>query len=184
MTLYLEALEKCLKEKSGVVPEDALSDARSHLERYCQDLNDEETKLDDAELFDRLVRAFGEPEVVAAQYESEAGPLPMSLPGYAPTWRICCTKCGRSVPASKVGAFRVGAKSFHKYVLGWCSGCRWLRWLRLQRDLGSENLTGILGSDVTPEQLRSTINLPVWKIVALVLACVGLLNIAMYFWLR
>lgn len=162
---YLDALEISLKSKSGVVPEDAISDARSHLERAC--LDTEDTIQDDEELYAHLVDQFGEPEVVAAQYRDEASPITMPGKGYAPGWRIYCTKCGRSAPASEAGVIRIGARSYHKYVLGWCRQCSWFRWLRLQRDLDDTNITRKIGTDLTPEKYRASIHIPVWSIFVL-----------------
>ena len=155
---YLEQLERSLKLKCGVVPEDALDDARAHLERHCRSLREENPEIDPEEMLDCLIENFGSPAEVAEQYESEAEPLLRERAGYAPGWRICCTRCGRSAPATSVGAVRIAARSLHKYTLGWCQGCRGLRLLRFQRDLVEANLTQLLGVDKTPEQVRRSMH--------------------------
>jgi hypothetical protein len=53
--------------------------------------------------------------------------------GYAPGWQVRCTKCGRTREAAEVGIVRLGAWSWKKYTLGWCSDCRWLRFLAVER---------------------------------------------------
>lgn len=85
---------------------------------------------------------------------------------------------------SKVGAIRIGARSYREYALGWSSKCRGLRWLPLQRDLDETNITSLPGADVMPEQLRATMHLPVWQIVDLALAVVSLQELGLYFALR
>ena len=184
VTRYLEELEKSIKAKNGVVPEDALDDARSHLERFRQDVISRGRDVSDDDLYARLVGEFGAPSSVAEQYEAESEPLRKPVNGYAPAWRIYCTKCGRSAPAAQTGVIKIGARSWHEYTLGWCSGCKRFRWLRLQRDLNQANFTKLLGKDVTPKQLRASIHVPAWKIVVLVLAVIALIELLSYFVLR
>ncbi|PQO41061.1 hypothetical protein C5Y97_03615 [Blastopirellula marina] len=138
------------------------------MERTCQEFQEAREDLSDEELYARLTDEFGEPHLVALQYQDEAEPLWNRRQGYAPGWRICCTTCGRSAPASAAGIIRIGARSYHKYVLGWCRGCGWFRRLRLQRDLKSANITKTMGLNVTSAQYRDSIHMPVWLLVLLV----------------
>ena len=55
-------------------------------------------------------------------------------PGYAPGWRLRCGTCGRTKDASEAGLVRIGVRSRGKSVLGYCRGCRALRWVRVERD--------------------------------------------------
>lgn len=55
------------------------------------------------------------------------------MKGYAPGWQLRCTKCGRTRDAADAGIVRIGAWSWKKYILGWCSRCRWLRWVAVER---------------------------------------------------
>lgn len=148
---YLEQLERCLKSKSGIVPEDALGASRSHLEREYQQIIATDPNLSAEEVFDRLVASYGAPEEVASQFEEAAQTEDSQFTGYAPGWRIYCPKCGRSAPLAKTGAVRIGARSMHKYLFGWCRGCSWFRWLRVERDLDDTNMTKQLESEVTAE---------------------------------
>ncbi len=148
---YLEQFERCLKSKSGVVPEDALVAARLHLERDYQQIMATDPDLSADEVFDRLVVSYGAPAEVAAQFEEAAQTDAPLFTGYAPGWRIYCPKCGRSAPLAKTGAVRIGARSTHKYLFGWCRGCNWFRWLRVERDLDDTNLTKQLESEITAE---------------------------------
>ncbi len=163
---YLNQLELAIKQRVGVVPENALSDAREFLMRDYEALTTSEPSLGDQELFQHFVSNFGPPISVADAYEAAADPTPRGV-GFAPGWRISCTKCGRSAPASRVGITRIGARSVHKYVLGYCRDCRWLRWLRLERDLQSNNLTKALGVATGPEQVRLRRHKP-WLALALI----------------
>jgi hypothetical protein len=43
----------------------------------------------------------------------------------APLWRVRCLKCGLSQPWGKYG-IRIGAASWKKCTIGWCSRCRGL----------------------------------------------------------
>lgn len=172
VTKYLSRLERCLKSKSGVVPEDALATVRSHLQEQHRKLREMQPELSDEQLLEQFSAKYGTPEEVAEQYEDVAQPFQQFLPGYAPGWPIFCTQCGRSVPLAKAGGVRIGAKSKHKYVLGWCRGCRWFRWLRVIQDLDDANLTERLGAEQTPEAIRATMHMNLW-IVSLLFA-VGL----------
>jgi hypothetical protein len=53
--------------------------------------------------------------------------------GYAPRWQVRCTKCGRTRDASDVGIIRIGATG-KSYALGWCSNCRWLRFIAIEKN--------------------------------------------------
>jgi hypothetical protein len=171
---YLEELELALKSQPGVSPEEALSDAREFL------INDVEALArcgegpdDDAALYQRFVATFGLPADVARQYAEQA--LPVSQrPAYAPGWRICCTKCGRSAPLAHVGWTRIGARSRHKYTLGFCRDCRRLRFLRIIRDLDTANLSARLGATRTPDELRSRMHRP-WLVLFVILLSVAAL---------
>lgn len=54
------------------------------------------------------------------------------MKGYAPGWQVRCTKCDRTRDAADVGITRIGAAG-KKYTLGWCSNCRWLRFIAIER---------------------------------------------------
>jgi hypothetical protein len=53
--------------------------------------------------------------------------------GYAPGWQIRCKKCGTTRDAGDVRMIRIGAASIGKRTLGWCSKCRRLRMLVVER---------------------------------------------------
>lgn len=162
---YLEELELTLKQRIGVVPENALADAREFLLRDHSALQASEPGMASEQVFQHFCEVYGQPAAVADAYEDSTTPS-HKFPGYAPGWRICCTKCGRSAPAAKVGVTRVAAVSRHKYVLGWCHDCRWLRPMRLSKDLDATNLTASLGIFTTPEQLRRSSHKP-WLVNAI-----------------
>lgn len=64
------------------------------------------------------------------------------MKGYAPGWRVRCTKCNRTRDASEVGMIRVGAWSYKKYTLGWCSHCGRLRFVAIEKaPVESEKVT-------------------------------------------
>ena len=90
----------------------------------------------------------------------------------APGWRICCTRCGRSAPLAAVGGTRIGARSRHKYTLGFCRGCRRFRFLRIIQDLETHNLTDAVSAAGTPEQMRATMHRP-WVTLAIILLMTG-----------
>ncbi len=151
-----------------------MTDAREFLNKDLQSLRNSEPGIGDEEIYQHFVSTFGDPEAVAAQYEDaeyeDAAKSPrLKTGGYAPGWRISCTKCGRSAPAAKAGITRIGARSSHKYVVGWCSDCRWLRWMRLERDLDRSNLMDSLGSKLMGDQLRQRKHKP-WTVVLAILA--------------
>ncbi|MFO0858412.1 MAG: hypothetical protein U0640_13785 [Phycisphaerales bacterium] len=50
-----------------------------------------------------------------------------------PSWFLSCATCGKSKSLAKVGGVRLGAASKGKRVLGICSGCKKLRWLKLEK---------------------------------------------------
>lgn len=166
---YLEQLERAVKQKVGVVPEDVLTDAREFLLKDFRSLQQSEPGMCDDEVFEHFLSTFGPPEEVAQSYEDACQPNLLKLGGVAPNWRICCTKCGRSAPAAKAGITRLGACSREKYVGGWCHDCRRLRWMRLERDLETANLTRELGAGLTGEQLREQKHRP-WRVVWMTLA--------------
>ena len=167
---YLTELEHALKHQAGVVPEDALSDAREFLESDWQSLRRCDRELAEDAIYDHFVESFGAPADIARAYADEAKPH-RSLVGFAPGWRICCTRCGRSAPAARAGVVRIAARSWHKYVLGWCGDCGRLRWLRLIRDLDETTLTQQLQMSTTPQQIRRRQHRP-WLILALILLAV------------
>ena len=168
---YLHQLEIAVKQKVGVVPEDVLTDAREFLAKDLQSLQQSEPGIDDEEIYQHFLATFGRPDEVAQHYEDASDPNLLKLKGVAPNWRICCTSCGRSAPAAKVGITRIGARSRHKYVIGWCRDCRWLRWMRLERDLDQTNLSSELGASLTGEQMRRRKHKP-GTVVLLTLAIV------------
>lgn len=49
----------------------------------------------------------------------------------APGWQVRCLKCGRTEPWGRYGV-RLGAAG-KKYTVGFCSRCRWLRFLVVER---------------------------------------------------
>jgi hypothetical protein len=161
---YLEQLEKQLKQKAGVVPEDALADAREHLFRDYNLLLESQPSISQAAILEQFIAKYGDPVEVAEAYEESTSPQLLRLPGYAPGWRISCTKCGRSAPAAKAGITRIGAVSVHKCVVGWCRDCRWLRWMRIEKDMNDANLTRGLGVRTSPQTLRAKRHWP-WAVV-------------------
>lgn len=167
---YLHQLEAAIKQKVGVVPEEVLSDAREFLVKDLASLQQSEPGISDDEVLSHFLQTYGDPESVAADYESAAKPS-RRRKGRAPNWRIFCTKCGRSAPAEKVGITRVAARSTHKYVVGWCHDCGWFRWMRLQQDLDQTNLSDQLGMGLTGDQVRRQNNRP-WLVLGLIVVAV------------
>ncbi len=163
---YLEQLELELKKIAGVVPEDALCDAREFLIGDVEALERSGKPPSEREHFQWIIENFGAPEVVAQQYADHANPFPAKH-GFAPGWRICCTKCGRSSPLASVGAIRIGAKSWHKYQLAFCRGCNRVRFARIIQDMEKANLTEQLGLERLPDQMRSTMHRPIMTIVGI-----------------
>ncbi|HLO41764.1 MAG TPA: hypothetical protein VK176_12135 [Phycisphaerales bacterium] len=49
------------------------------------------------------------------------------------TWILSCGTCGRWKTLEEVGGLRIGARSIGKRILGRCSSCNRLRWLRLEQ---------------------------------------------------
>ncbi len=170
---YLRALELELKQASGVSPEEALSDAREFLINEHDRLLRHQPDIGYQELMQRFVENYGTPQQVAADY-SATSHKSLELPGLAPGWRLSCTTCGRSKPADRAGVIRLGAASRHKYVLGYCSNCRWIRWIRLAKDLDRTNLTDQLGVATTPAELRSEAHRP-WLTVFCILLTVAII---------
>ena len=121
--------------------------------------------VDDQEMVAHLIQHYGEPAAVADEYERNAKPNRLKLPGHAPGWRICCTTCGRSAPAAKVGITRIAAASVHKYTLGWCHDCGFFRFMRIQKDLDKPTLTAKLGVATVPAELREVSHRP-WQVLA------------------
>ena len=167
---YLENLELELKKIVGVSPEDALCDVREHLFRELEEVRREQPGLAEDAAHECLVERFGDPKVVAQQYAPAEAPK-SRIPGHAPGWRICCTRCGRGAPAGKVGITRIGAYG-KKYTVGTCSGCGGFRWMKIVKDLDKATLTKKLGVDTTPQQLRASAHRP-WTTVAGILVLVG-----------
>ena len=54
------------------------------------------------------------------------------MKGYAPGWQVRCLSCGLKVDAGKAGIIRIRAAG-KSYNLGWCSRCRRLRCLVVER---------------------------------------------------
>lgn len=167
---YLCELELEVKKIPGCNPEEAISDAREFLLADYDALVRSAELPDDQSHYDLIVASFGAPKEVASQYRSATVPTPeCKTPGYAPGWRICCTKCGRSAPLAAVGGTRIGAYSVHKYTLGFCYDCKRLRWMRILQDLEQTNLTEMLDANVTTEQLRKNLHANVPKLVLKIL---------------
>jgi hypothetical protein len=164
---YLEELELELKQQPGVSPEEALSDAREFLISRMHGRARSGEGPPEQELYDHFVATLGAPSSIAQHYAAHAHPF-QRRPGLAPGWRICCTRCGRSAPLAAVGGIRLGAKSFHKYTLGWCRDCRRFRFLRIIQDLDSANLTERLGVTATPDEVRRTMHRP-WLVLGAIL---------------
>ena len=65
------------------------------------------------------------------------------MKGYAPGWQVRCKTCGLTVDAGKAGIIRVWAVG-KSYKLGWCSRCRRIRCLVVERhdqDLAIRHVT-------------------------------------------
>lgn len=184
---YLEELETAIKQCSGVIPEDALEDTREFLHESlvkmvippdCRSQDERETWL-----WETAIRQLGTPGEIADAYAAHATPMP-ELPGYAPGWRICCTRCGRSAPAAKAGMIRIGAVSYHKYVVGYCRGCGGFRWLRVIQDLQKPILTRLLGDRLTAAELRLRMHHP-WRVaLGIPIAALTLATVLLYFLMR
>ncbi len=143
---YLRELEPLVKARVGVFVEQVLSDAREYLVNDYDALATSEPGLDDESVYHHFVENFGTPLQTASQYGEEHG----VRRGNAPGWRICCTRCGKSAPATEVGITKIGARSYHSYKMCHCSHCRRLRWARLIRDLNDTNLTDRLAMGRRP----------------------------------
>ncbi len=165
---YLEALELELKQHAGVVPEEALGDAREFLQANHDALMLAEPNLRDDEVYSHFVETYGSPEQIAEEYADSGDPINARFASLAPGWRACCTKCGRSAPASKLGITRIGARSFHKYTLGYCRDCKWIRFIRIVRDAKSTNLTRQLGTSRTADEVRQRMHRPLLTLVAII----------------
>jgi hypothetical protein len=178
---YLCELELEVKRIPGCNPEEAISDAREFLLSDYDALVRSAELPDDQSHYDLIVESFGTPKEVASQYKSATVPTPeCKTPGYAPGWRICCTKCGRSAPLAAVGGTRIGASSVHKYILGYCHDCKRLRSMRILQDLDQTNLTEMLDGNVTTEQLRKNLHANVPKLVLKILLLVFSLQLVIF----
>lgn len=142
---YLSELEGALKRTPGVVPAEALADAREFLDAETNRLRG---RIPD----ERIHQRFGQPEEVAAAYAAGEPPV-CERPGYAPGWRVMCIRCGRSAPADCVGIVRTGAWSVGKCTIGWCRRCRFFTILRLVKDLPEPTSTG--GDTMKPTHILS-----------------------------
>ncbi len=168
---YLRQLEVGLKHRFGVRVENVLSETIEFLMSEYEGLIKNEPGIDDARCFKNLVISLGDPQSVAAGYGLDHSPK--GHKGYAPGWRICCSRCGISAPASETGMIRVAAACSHKYIGGWCSHCQHWRWYRVLHDLESSNLTDQLAKNMTPEQLRARMHKPWSTIIAILLLVAG-----------
>ncbi len=169
---YLRELEPLIKARVGVFVEQVLSDAREYLVNDYDALATSEPGLDDESVYGHFVENFGTPLQTASQYGEGHG----ARKGNAPGWRICCTRCGKSAPATEVGITRIGARSYHCYKMCYCGNCRRLRWARLIRDLNDTNLTDRLAMEQTPEHVISRMHKP-WTVVAAILLLVAIVNV-------
>lgn len=178
---YLCELELEVKRIPGCNPEEAISDAREFLLSDYDALVRSAELPDDQSHYDLIVESFGTPKEVANQYKSATVPTPeCKTPGYAPGWRICCTKCGRSAPLAAVGGTRIGASRVHKYILGFCHDCKRLRSMRILQDLDQTNLTEMLDANLTTEQLRKNLHANVPKLVLKILLLVFSLQLVIF----
>lgn len=173
VVVYLRQLELELKQLSGVQPEEALSDAREYLVDFVSEL-DATGVVDQAEQEARVMERFGTPREVANQY-GDVAIKGRERKGYAPGWRICCCTCGRSKPAARSGIVRIKAFSREKYVGGFCSHCRWFRWLRLIHDMDQTNLTDQMCANLTPAETLQGANRP-WRLLCLIVGGVLAIN--------
>lgn len=183
---YLRILEIQLKHRFGVRVEEVLSDAREFLVNDYKALHQSEPGIDDESCYQHFLHSFGEPNSVAEGYGLAKSPK--GLQGYAPGWRICCTRCGISAPASETGMIRVAAYASHKYIGSWCSQCGMRRWFRVIKDLDETNLTDQLAMNVTPEEMRARMHKPletlfaIFGIIVAVLLTVLAITEAIFFW--
>ena len=173
---YLRAFELEIKQKHGVRPEEAISDAREFLLNELESIKGGPPSLSrtlpsQQEITDHFVRTFGAPDEVANEYASKAGPIGKERRGYAPGWRICCTKCGIGTTAAKAGITRVWARSVHKYVLGYCRNCGGFRSMRLIRDLELTNISDGIRLEESSEDFRARMH---WPLVTVMLILVGI----------
>ena len=178
---YMQQLELVLKQMQGVSPEDALCDAREFLLADGQALARSGDAFDTEMHYNWIVSHFGSPEQVARQYSSSADPPPPpALGGMAPGWRICCTHCGRSSPLAAIGGVRIGAYSYHKYKACYCSACNCLRWCRIIKDLDDTNLTRLLCSNLTAEQMRAKMHMSAFKLVGGILLSIAAIQLCVW----
>lgn len=54
-------------------------------------------------------------------------------------WQVRCTSCGATREASDVGVLRLGAWSWIKRAVGWCSHCRGLRLIAIEHPPPAED---------------------------------------------
>lgn len=166
MRTFLSELELALKNRAGVVVEDVLWQTREKLLREVN--RPEPTGL--------IVQ---DPLAIAARHGDEPQP---PVNGRAPGWRICCTDCGRSSPADRVGITRIGARSLGKYVAGHCRQCGRVRPCHLIRDLHRVTIVPQLESGKQPEDIRRRSHRPYWTIAGIVLL-VATIQGLVYWWL-
>ena len=162
-----------------VSPEEVLCDAREHLCRELQEFETARPKRDGQIALSYLVENFGDPKEVAEQYGA-AEKTGLKIPGYAPGWRICCTRCGNGAPAAKVGITRIGAFSRGKYIVRWCRECAFFRWIKVVKDLDTATLVNRLGVSTTPEELRAETHRPWLSVVAILAFVLGSLFVAQH----
>jgi len=140
---YLELLREALSEARIDTSANAVADAREFLESELWECRRERPELSEAEAFELVVAKFGTPDQVARAYRESEPPLEgflgwyrkMSRFSYAPGWKIRCGRCQRVGDYARSAPFilRWGARSFGKWVFGWCSECRRLRFLSVYR---------------------------------------------------
>lgn len=166
---YLGQIELSLKQRSGVVPEQIVHDLHCRFADAMANRGGLQSDIDEH----CLANDFGAPSEIALAHGDDPQP-PDS--GNAPGWRICCTACGRSSPAGRVGITRLGARSWHKYTAGRCRDCGRITSCRLIRDLDHVTMAGPIMDGQTPKQIRQFTHHP-WKTVAAILTMVVVVNL-------
>lgn len=172
---YLGRVELATKKRVGVVPEDVLFDLKQRFESQpITPQSESPNGLSDEKLFWDV--QFGSPQSIAQSLGDEPQP---PVTGKAPGWRICCTVCGRSSPADRVGITRIAARSFHKYVAGRCQTCKRVTSCRLLRDVDRVTLTESIRLGKTPAEIRRRTHHP-WIAIAAILVLVLVINLAVW----